>query len=288
MTAEDHHPLRVEFRLLQLVVNSTGDERRTAMLVHWDGRSMRVAWNEGRVPSELQKNAVALRGTLRSLVRKASAASMPHLFNMGIDDVFPVTEGMSTSHVWKPKQVGYTTSPDHHFRHLAELLALEVVQGEPTTSDDGFTPSRRMLLTRSLRDLGHRLIDEVADRTRIDIDRKIMALRSYVSPLSWRNGVWHHCVPLHVVAPGDVDKSVSRAMGVIDASVPDDEIGVMWVVYPSNPAVASEVLRASEYIAGPRFAGRIVCVPSPSNKGTKPDTSALRKRVLVDVGELRR
>ncbi len=130
---------KVEHRLFQLVVNAYGDERRTALLLHWDGAVLRVAWNGGTVPESFGGAQAPMQSMLRQMVHRAQSYAPPSLRPSGLDDAYPVREGEGTNFVWMPKRIGYTRDTVRHFEELAKNLGLEIVAGLPAASQ---RPSR--------------------------------------------------------------------------------------------------------------------------------------------------
>jgi len=130
-------PVKVEYRLFQLLVNAYGDERRTAVMLHWDGRTVRIAWNGGHVHERYGKLKPVLESSIRQLVADARDAATTTLNLGGLDEILPGRIGDGTHFVWGPKRIGYTKSPERHFVELAENLRLKVLQDEVSVGDDG-------------------------------------------------------------------------------------------------------------------------------------------------------
>lgn len=125
----------VEFRLLQLVLNPIGDERRTIAMLHWDGTDMRLAWNRAELHSVVRhaKEDVglvldAIHQNVRDML-PTWQSRMPS--GRGLASVYPVVEGLSGLLVWGPVRMGQAGNAEAHFRELMQLLGLYVPEARP-------------------------------------------------------------------------------------------------------------------------------------------------------------
>lgn len=112
-----------------MVVNAYADERRTALLVHWDGRQLRTAWTYPDLLAALVDARADIRSAVRSLVTRALAAAARARPGATLETVYPAPEGEGGLFAWTVPRVGITRDSEAHFREIAESLGL--ASGEP-------------------------------------------------------------------------------------------------------------------------------------------------------------
>lgn len=268
----------IEFRLLQVQLNPIADERRTLVLVHWDGAYLRVAWTPSvPVASPVARHAVA--ATVREVVRAAVARRTQPVLPMGLDAIVPVHEGSTAMLTWSPKRTGMTRDPVRHFEELSSALSLHPVEGESINQ-----PPRWIRFDAKLQRLGEQLRANVREPQRVAVDRDVAALTSYRSPLSWLNSCWHHSFPINLLRStvDEVDERVERAIGRIDTSLPDNDAGVLCIAYRETLDVSSRLGEVESFLRK-RFDGRISCIRAPARDG-EPSLKSLESRIMSDVG----
>lgn len=271
----------VEFRLLQFVTNIVGDERVTVGLVHWDGGTLRSAWEPERVPSEAPAGGAA-RELIRALRDDAAErAPVGQAPVGGLAEVYPVREGHGSRLFWDTLRQGWATSGERDFLVLAEALALRPARERREASGPTRLP-RSESFRDALIGLGNTLSGRL-DPARFEINRRVVGLGELVSPISWMNGRWHHSFPLnlHKPDPKAVNTRVATALGTLEIAVPQSEVGVIVAQTPPSRAFEEGVGHAQEWIEE-RFAGRVELVHVVSG----PNSDGLRKfgeRIERDV-----
>ncbi len=268
----------IEFRLLQVQLNPIADERRTLVLVHWDGGYLRVAWTPSvPVASPAARHAVA--ASVRDVVRAAVARRKQPLLSIGLDAIVGVHEGSSAMLTWSPKRSGLTRDPLRHFEELSSALSLHPVEGESLKP-----PPRWIRFDAKLQRLGEQLRGVVSDPERVAVDRDVVALTTYKSPLSWLNSRWHHSFPINLLRStvDEVDERVERAIGRIDTSLPDSDAGVLCIAFRETLDVSSRLTDVESFLHR-RFRDRISCIRAPAKDG-EPSLASLQRRIISDVG----
>lgn len=110
--------VKIEYRLLHLVLSSRGDERIVVGVVHWDGFRVRHAWGIHRVPPSMAHIKDDIRACLDALRKKigvcANGSGVARL-----DDVFGTRLGDSGLLDWGALRVARTYNAKAHFDELA-------------------------------------------------------------------------------------------------------------------------------------------------------------------------
>lgn len=261
----------VEFRLLQVVVSSVGDERVTLALVHWDGTHFRVATNARRIPDGLGQGAKAVRASLRALRSVVRA----EVSGRGVLDGVP--EGRGGLLYWGPLRRGRTQSSASHFRRLANELDLRIPHVEAG-----------VLVNRSigtlLSKLGEGLQSSIGQPDRIRVHNVVHGLREYESPLSWRSDQWHHSFPvqLHRDEPEQIVRRVESVLGRIDVSIPLDSRAVVVAAHPESARFVDKLREIAAFVQC-SHGDKIRIVGAPAAKGQAPSMRELEACIRRDV-----
>ena len=114
--------MKVEFRLLQVVLSAVSGDRVTVALVHWDGTRMRVASSPTALTVVDAPSREGIRAAVEDYVRKAQRRARqlektPEL-NIGLAHAFPVREGMGAALCWTPISSRETRDAEAHFLEL--------------------------------------------------------------------------------------------------------------------------------------------------------------------------
>lgn len=270
----------VEFRLLYLIVNSISEERRAVGLIHWTAGHLRAAWKPtafgwlGAASADLRAALqVALRPAVRAMRRSKNALPL------GLDASVGVVEGAGGMLEWGPLRRASTSHPLEHFQFIMRELGLR----ELTRAHLAEREPRIVRLDMRLVEAGRRIRDVVSEPQRVEIQKSVRALREYTSPLSWKNGVWHHSVPVNCteVKDSDVADRFERALGLIDTSIPDSDVSIICVAVRASKPMFSELLRVQQFLTN-RFHGQVDLVVTPTN-GEKISFDDLETRVRRDI-----
>ena len=223
---------RVEFRFLHFVPSHVADDRITVGLLHWDGQALRFAWSTTRLPAVLAVHRDALERELKAIAARAKSRTGASGQLLSMSHVMPVEEGLGSALHWAPRRTGRTRDASAHFAELKSLAGLE----QRATRDR---------IVRQLHDDLGELADELAASHSSEVlqkGRKVsrgQPKHSYVSPLSWKNGRWHHTVPASLAKYGEtaLADEARRLYGLLELSVPENDVAVVVAMLPRDPAL---------------------------------------------------
>ena len=276
--------LPVEFRLLQLVLNPIGDERRTIALLHWDGRDMRFAWNRSDL-HVIAKHAkddigIVLDAIHDGIRGKLQNAQLRMDSGLSLSSAYPVVEGLSGLLTWGPVRMGHTGNPQAHFEELSRLLDLYQPTSKPQRQ------RREDWIQRQLMALGHKLRNELGDVAdgKVLVRHVINGILEAKPPLSWMNGKWHHSFPVNF-EHSSIDSIAQKfqfAFGRIDASVPPKAVGVIISVHPDQGDFRSELDRVERF-AKEKFGDRLECLRATLAKRGSMWIDDVEHRVRADI-----
>lgn len=269
----------VEFRLLQVLVNQVGDERRTVLLVHWDRSVLRLAWNPRPLATAAASGAPDLRAAVVHLVRSLRKDFPSAQPNLPFKAALPLPN-LGEVLMWGPVGRGETQVPEAHFERLRAMLGLRTV-GDAARDFHG---PHRYQLRSILASLGDRMSANPVLSKRVVARRAVESLRSFVSPLSWMNGRWHHCMPVILGDPKlcENDSRLEHALGRIAVSIPRDDIAVVCAGFDDVPDLREEADRVGRFF---EHEGRsdVIFHSIPITRGSaRLDT--LTTRILSDIG----
>ena len=234
---------RVEFRYYQCLLNPTTGDRVTVALVYWDGEKLRCAHSLSVLPTL----PVAQRRLVARAV-KAVHERVQFVNEQGpreggaLQEVFSVREGLGSLLFWAELRGALTNAPDEHFAELCTLLH--------------FTPPARRAMRLSTKRLFHelkKLGDELAKESpeRVKVNTEIGALHQHRSPLSWKNGAWHHTVPVSLAGVEDEEQiraAAEQVIGRIRVTFRQGEIPVVLAVLPEDSTLADAGRREAEIL----------------------------------------
>lgn len=202
-------------------------------LVHWDGRTLRTEFAPERAEllSPAPSSIVGVIRAWRERARATKSDGEQHALDE-LDQVFPVPKGVGSALLWSERRVARPSHAEAHFDDLCRRLRLraedEEAQRRMTTEE----------LKAGLRSLGQRLAEKHGDRVRVD--QPTSAPLPYRPPLSWKNGRWHHAVPVWLDA--SEREQLNRAhttAGRLEAGIPSDEPALLLAWLPVGEGRAS-------------------------------------------------
>lgn len=122
--------------------------------------------------------------------------------------------------------------------------------------------------------------DEI--RTKHCVTRNIQK-QQYHSPLSWKNGCWHHIVPANLSNPAEskVSAEAQRLLGLVQLAFPDDERALIFAMTSEDPytmGFAQSQASALKDVAGDRVELQF----SPFSKQQNA-IDELRRRIEQDL-----
>jgi hypothetical protein len=275
--------MKVEFRLLQVVLSAVSGDRVTVALVHWDGVRMRVASSPTALTVVDTPARAGIRAAVDEFVRKAHRRARqlertPEL-NVGLAHAFPVREGMGAALCWTPISSRETLDAEAHFLELRQ---------EARLVHDPLHRARRVTERKiydGLVSLGEELRAEPAAAAWVRTTHAVSYKMKFEVPLSWKNGAWHHAVPFSLdgLLPRALDDEIRRVYGLVDLSLPPADVTVLVPAMPTSSAVAAQAerdLRALRLMLKPK---RSVELFQASTDGQVLDLERLGKRVRRDI-----
>ena len=118
----------VHYRILHYRRGGALGDRLVLGLVHWDGVTLRRAFNEGRVSaSGLSRDDSAVRGAVRAfraLADEHAPAGEGSASMLSLEELFRVPSGVGSALAWTPVQLAEPSRPEAHFESLCALHQL--------------------------------------------------------------------------------------------------------------------------------------------------------------------
>lgn len=222
---------RTSYRVLLARTGGPLGDQVAVGLIHWDGSTLRTRFEPERARS-LSGDPSAVVGAIHAWREKARNTSSEPALLRELDQVFPVPKGVGSALLWSERRVARPSHAEAHFDDLCRRLRLraedEEAQRRMTTEE----------LKAGLRSLGQRLAEKHGDRVRVD--QPTSAPLPYRPPLSWKNGRWHHAVPVWLDA--SEREQLNRAhttAGRLEAGIPSDEPALLLAWLPVGEGRAS-------------------------------------------------
>lgn len=268
---------RVEFRYYQCLLNPLSGDRVTIALLHWDGRRLRLADALPVLPPVRKESRKMVERGLKALRQMVALANeTQHPEGALLQDVFRVREGMGSLLFWSELKGALTDHPEQHFNETKELLQL--------------APPAHRAVRLSTRRLFHELISlgkELAKDApgRILVKTTIGEQHRTISPVSWKNGRWHHTFPCSFVGldKSEIQAEAERLLGSVQMSIPQGEIPVVLAVLPEDPALAELCRRETELVEEALATHQpLVLLPRVGQGHTEQLEQRIRQDVVTD------
>jgi len=276
--------VRVEFRLLQVILSPVSGDRVTVALLHWDRTTFRVASSTAALRA-LERDhreglRVAIQDVVRSAERKTKEVSERPVLDIGLAHVLPVREGFGAALYWSPVTAVETADAEAHFAELRQELRLDA---------NALTRGRRMtnaVVYEELSALGRKMQLEERVRPWVRTDYVVKLETTYQPPLSWKNARWHHAVPLSMdgLQPWQMDEAVQKAYGLVELSFPEREVAVLVPVLPRDAELLGtgrNELRILETKLGSRIA-----IVAPEWRAGKLALDPIVVRIRQDIAHV--
>ncbi|MEZ4297414.1 MAG: hypothetical protein R3B70_20800 [Polyangiaceae bacterium] len=271
--------VRVEYRFLQAVISDVSGDRLTVGILHWDGRALRMASSLAALKLVPEEHRETLRRVVVARFRKAEkrAAELreqPSLY--GLSFVFPVREGLGAALYWTPVQEAATRDAEAHFQELKVLTHLQ------EQDDDASAAITNRELTSRLQMALAGLATE--SPARLKFANTVKHLQPYTVPVSWKNGVWHHALPLSLdgLSEREMARRVRDLVGIIQVCIPVTDVAVPVAVFPAEPA-RHELAREEARVAEKVFSDRGVHIFEAPITDDDVELSPLLERIRTDV-----
>jgi hypothetical protein len=274
--------MKVEFRLLQVILSPVSGDRLTLALLHWDGTNLRVAASRTGIGSMRAPHREGVRVAMDEIVRearkRATSISRKPVLNIGLAHVFPVREGIGAALHWTAIATSITSNAEAHFAALRHELGLDRA---PAARRKRITAQR---IGQELEAIGEEMRVDVVARDRVRTDFNIEDKLSYRPPLSWKNGRWHHAVPLSLDGydHAQMEREVQRVYGLVELAFPVDHVPVVVAALASGGDAADEGRRDAELLRT-SLARRAVEVVVPERGDDGLVFGALVARVRRDI-----
>jgi hypothetical protein len=238
----------VQSRFLQLVLSPLTGDRVTVGLVHWDGIELRAVSSLDLLPSAVGSEKPALKAAVSALMRRAEASSKPNRKRqrscLSLDDIFPVRTGMGARLSWTGVRESETDDSESHFRRLSSQAGL-----------DGSTPRSELAVAKALRKdlvgIGRSL--EPIAQGRVRVDHIVSRMHEFTSPLSWKNGAWHHTMLANFARSTErgMTEEANSIFGRVSLSVPGDDKVVVLALLPDEADLQSVACREASLLRSP-------------------------------------
>jgi hypothetical protein len=139
---------------------------------------------------------------------------------------------------------------------------------------------------RKLAELGGALEKDAPHRVKIEMPVKFK--QEYCSPLSWKNGRWHHTIPFSLdgLDQPAIDREVQRVIGLAEVALPKDDVPVLIAVTPANASLARKTERQAEVVRE-ILATRDCQVIPAKVKGEKLVLDEVKGRISRDLKNVR-
>lgn len=152
----------VHYRVLFYRRGGALGDRLVLGLVHWDGATLRSAFDEARVSaSDLSADDSAVRGAVRAFARSRESARSDEASGLllSLEDLFRVPSRVGSALAWSPLKFAEPSRSEEHFESLRRLHSL--------TKSDKAEQNRvtEGQLREGLRRFGERLRDEIGGQT---------------------------------------------------------------------------------------------------------------------------
>jgi hypothetical protein len=265
----------VESRFLQVLVSAVTGDRVTIGLMHWDGVLLRSMLNLSSVPLLLKSERKQLGQEARAQLKRATRAAREAAPNgqrtiLGLGHVLERVDFGSERLRWTSSQMSQVDEPLVHFHGVCESLGFGKRRG---VSEE----SRIRALRKELGVLGEEM--ERQGQGAVQTEHVVSFRHALRSPISWKNGRWHHVVVANFdrKLARSISEEAEQVLGRVRLSIPLEDRGVVVVLMPSD-----ETLRAcaeSEVAALAEQLPSVVFVPcGPNDRASAIDSIRARIR----------
>lgn len=272
--------VRVEYRMLHVTISPFTGDRLTVALLHWDGTKLRIASSLLPLTHIHATQREHMRRAINAKLKRAKIAGRTleerqgNLY--GLAELVRVREGEGSSLSWSPVLSSATHSAHEHFEELRVLARLEQ-QGR----EEGEIVTNRALVNY-MKVAAEQLSTEMPDR--VLISNTIRKQQSLVSPISWKNGRWHHALPFSLdgVDESALEKRVRDMVGTVELCVPSADVPVPIAVLPKDPTLEQAALKGIHAIRE-CLSARGVEVVELRNQDGDVNLEPLIARIKADV-----
>lgn len=272
--------VKVEFRLLQFIISHLTGDRVSVALLHWDGTELRVASSLDHLSVCEAAQRDVVRTSVKVIVRRAKNAARdvarePQL-NLGLQQLFPVREGLGGALYWAPVTAAETADAAAHFAQLSGTLKLDRERGHHTRRVSSRVLGRQLVL------VGEEL--KASAPNRIKTESSVKLKKEFLSPLSWKNGRWHHAVPFSLdgLDAEEIDREVERLVGLVELAVPLADVPVLVALVPEG-ATAAKRMRSEARLVCQTLEKRRCEMLTASLRGKDVQFDQVRKRIQRDI-----
>lgn len=215
-------------------------DRMAVGVVHWDGAELRSHFDETRARSMCgaEPAVVAAIRTWKATTARLHASDQRALADIAtLGQVLWLPEGVGSALVWSDERVAEPTDAAKHFDRVCRDLHLTEAARE------GARQMTMEMLRSGLSALGERLARKYGS-SRVRVDQPTTSEVPYTPPVSWRNGRWHHAVPVSFdTHPGDLSNRAHMAFGRIQKGIPAGDVAVVLAWMPRPGEVREEAER---------------------------------------------
>jgi hypothetical protein len=273
--------VKIEYRFLQLILSPVADDKVTLGLLHWDGRTLRLASSYEPLailePSYRETIRRAVHAIMQRASRVAGDVAQKPTLNIGLKHLFPVREGFGAALFWSPiRSITAEHDAEAHFEELRRQVRLDP---PPQHRSRRFTTND---LRKRVLSIGEHI--QIKEPERIKVEHEVKHLQEYVSPLSWRNGRWHHVIPFSLdgMTKADMDACARDLYGLVQLAIPKTDVSIVLAVIPESNMLA-KAARDETRILLQALPERSVEVQPVERSGRHVELGELEERILRDV-----
>lgn len=120
--------LKIEYRMLHVMVSPFTGDRLTVALLHWDGEVLRIASSLAPLAHVHTTQREHVRRAINAKIKRAKKAGITvknQRTLYGLAELFRVREGEGASLFWSPVLSGMSHNAQAHFEELRALAHLE-------------------------------------------------------------------------------------------------------------------------------------------------------------------
>ncbi len=237
---------------------------------------MRVAANYGRMKLAQSGQVKPLKLAAQAMIARVRVPFDAPNVERSLASVIPGNVGAGLN--WSPVAAAETGHPVNHFMALAQSYGLKQARDAPVEQ----RAKGPKILHAALQKLGAELAELHPERVRVG-----QPVRGTVSfaplehpPVSWKNGAWHHAIPLVLDGTAASQERIMRALAAAAFNTPKDDVPV-FVATGTGPGVENVAELAG--LTAPVHAAEHIVLAAGALDGEPAALEVLKARIIKDV-----